>query len=86
MYSQEAEDAITRNTPPTAWRVCESLPVRGVTPRVIHPTYQQLAAFTHAELREYAAGLGVQACRGKSDTIMNLLESGRARMCATLGD
>ncbi len=54
--------------------------------RVISALYTNLEEFSHDELREYAKRLEVQRGRSKRDTIENLLASGKATICATLGD
>ena len=54
--------------------------------KVIRATLTNLHAFTRKELREYAKDLGVDMGRNKKDVIINLIVSGRATICASLGN
>lgn len=51
-----------------------------------HVTYATFAAFSKDELRRYAKSIGVKIGRSKIDVIVNLVESGKASICATLGN
>lgn len=57
-----------------------------VKTRVIPASKEALEKFTRDELREYAEGLGIERGQDKDDTIRNLLASGKATLCASLGD
>lgn len=60
---------------------------RLLTPRVIPATREMLDRFTAKELWGYAQSLGVYSqFRTKDHVIGNLIASGRATICATLGD
>ena len=86
-YSQEAEDAITRNTPPPFTHLCGEISMTELTLRVVPATYSQLMAFSFNELKNYARALGVRVDgRSKAGTALNLMQSGKATLCATLGD
>ena len=54
--------------------------------QVIKATAEQLRAFTRDELRHYAKGLGLPVGQNKDNTIFILLQSGKATLCATLGN
>lgn len=54
--------------------------------QVVEATREQLEAFSHAELKRYAEGIGVKTAKTKAETIANLMESGKATLCVCLGD
>jgi len=47
---------------------------------------EALEMFSRDELRRYAESIGVDRGRSKQDTIDNLINSGKATLCATIGD
>lgn len=55
-------------------------------PRIIRAVNKDLEAFTLEELREYAKSLNLPIGGNKKDVILHLLHSGKATICATLGD
>jgi len=61
---------------------------RTAKPRVVIPCFSVLDQFTVEELTDYMIDIGVKPPRLKlkSHIIHALLESGKARICATLGD
>jgi len=63
-----------------------SLNLAAVKVRVVPASWEALEKFSHAELRAYAVDLGVKRGRCKDDTILNLLKSGKATLCASLGN
>lgn len=54
--------------------------------RVVPATVDALMEFTRDDLRDYAETLDVDKGRNKSDTIRNLMASGKATLCASLGN
>jgi hypothetical protein len=54
--------------------------------QVIPATCRELECFARDELRDYAKSIGVEIGQNKEDIIANLIESGRATICATLGN
>ena len=54
--------------------------------RVIVPTREQLDAFSFAELKRYAEGIEIKPAKTKAETIERLLKTGKATLCANLGD
>ena len=54
--------------------------------KVIKADREALMSFSCRLLREYAYQLGIERGRNKEDVVNNLLESGRATLCASLGD
>jgi hypothetical protein len=54
--------------------------------KVIKAEREALMSFSCRSLREYAYQLGIELGRNKEDVVNNLLESGRATLCASLGD
>lgn len=55
-------------------------------PKVIRAVNKDLEAFTREELREYAKTLDLPIGGNKKDVVLHLLHSGKATICATLGD
>ena len=57
-----------------------------VPTRVVPASREALQLFPVDKLREYARDLGVPRGRSKKDTIENLVKSGKATVCASLGN
>ena len=60
--------------------------VREVPTRVVPATFEALAKFPAKELRNYAMCLGINPGPNKEQTIQALMESGKATLCASLGN
>lgn len=56
------------------------------TTKVVPAGSEQLEKFSRDDLREYANDLGIETGRSKEDTIRNLIASGKATLCASLGN
>lgn len=54
--------------------------------RVVPASQSALDKFTRDHLRSYAKNIGVECGRSKQDTIRNLIASGKATLCASLGN
>lgn len=54
--------------------------------RVVPASREALEKFNHKDLRDYAKSLGIEPGRSKVDTIIFLMESGKATLCASLGN
>ncbi len=54
--------------------------------KVIPASREALVEFSRDDLRDYAKSIGVKRGRDKDETILNLLASGHATLCASLGD
>lgn len=54
--------------------------------KVVPASKEALEKFSRKALRDYADALEVPKGRSKEDTIQNLLDSGRATLCAALGN
>lgn len=57
-----------------------------ITTKVVPASKEALEKFNRKDLREYAQDLGVEVGQNKSDTIDNLVKSGKATLCASLGN
>ena len=57
-----------------------------ITTKVVPASAEALKKFSRNDLRNYAESLGVEAGRNKGDTIRNLINSGKATLCASLGN
>lgn len=57
-----------------------------ITTKVVPASKEALEKFTRQELRDYAKSLGVERGQDKEGTIRNLLKSGKATLCASLGN
>ena len=55
-------------------------------PRIIKAYRKDLSIFSLTELREYAKNLNVPIGKNREDVILHLMISGKATICATLGD
>lgn len=53
---------------------------------VIPALREHLEKFSRDELRDYAEQLGVERGHKKSDVVENLVMSGKATLCVSLGD
>ncbi len=57
-----------------------------ISTRVVPASKEALEKFTRDDLRNYAKSLGVDQGQNKNDTIRNLIDSGKATLCASLGN
>ena len=57
-----------------------------ITTKVVPASAEALRKFSREDLRDYAESIGVERGRNKEDTIRNLVKSGKATLCASLGN
>lgn len=53
--------------------------------RIVSAQPEALIKFSREALGRYAESLGVERGRNKADTVANLMKSGKATLCASLG-
>lgn len=57
-----------------------------VETKVVPATEHQLRKFSMATLKDYAKMLGVTPCGSKADLARKLVETGKATLCASVGN